>query len=414
MALAETVFAVALYWWMAFQFEWHWFSLVGTLAAPMLLLRSEESVELGVALLRRWHKRFESRFDSWDKAMMFIGIGLVVIGYFGLMLLAALLTEFLSKADWVLLGYASLFIGPSILAVKAKRQGLLLIFSSLVMAFITLIRALMIRWVATLFYLPSGLKRLPHNWRENLLVIDLTHPPELIPRAGSVDKEFTVVGAWLGMTNAEGIEKAALAVLILAWYIPSLAYRWSLKASAWLWWPLAMALMPPFQGLDGYGRREKAAVVSRGTWAFPLVVPLTLLAWLLLSLRPETQEWLALVSPNAADLSQKLLTKLAPPPSGLRYALLWVVVLLALLLAYIRRNFLAAYEQVLASPKEYRELEQTEKEYFDARARRVEWLRLQLIVALFTLGEAVALDFFHDRNRVEVERLVWFWLLERL
>ena len=47
LAALETLCAVGLYGWLSFRFEWHWFSMVGLIAAPMLLLRSEESVELG-------------------------------------------------------------------------------------------------------------------------------------------------------------------------------------------------------------------------------------------------------------------------------------------------------------------------------------------------------------------------------
>jgi hypothetical protein len=203
---------------------------------------------------------------------------------------------------------------------------------------------------------------------------------------------------------------------ISAFYLPAIAYRWSLKASAWLWWPLALALTPPFEGLDGSTRRERAAEASKGvwTWIFPALLPPAVMAWLLLALRPDIGEWLALLSPEASEHAQKFLTLLAPPPFGLRYGLLWLFAILALALAVVRHNFVAAYDKVLGSPKEFRDLQPEERERFDAGARRVERLRLGLIVTLFLLGEAVALAFLHGRNPAEVERLVWPWLLESL
>ncbi len=67
LAALETLLAVGLYWWRSYRFAWHWFSALGLIAAPILLLRSEESVELGVAMLRRWHERKGSEVGRWEK-----------------------------------------------------------------------------------------------------------------------------------------------------------------------------------------------------------------------------------------------------------------------------------------------------------------------------------------------------------
>ncbi len=469
LALAETLAAVALYWWLSFHFEWHWFSLVSLIAAPMLLLRSEESVELGVEMLRRWTGRKGSDWSRWEKAVMVLSTALVggwiayclaqawlpgqvgwalywragmigMIAAMGTVVIVVAVADAVAFAAAVAVANAvdgavadavavvdvgafafafafagafavmgTVAVGGTVASASVRGISSLLVGSAFALG--ALLRALTIRWKASLCHLSRGLRCLPHNWRENLLVVDLGHPPELLPQAGSVCKDFTVAGLWHRMADETGSDQVVTAILIAAWYLPALAYRWSLKASAWFLWPLALALTPPFQGMDGYARRERAAVVSRGAWAFPLLLPLTLLVWLLLSLWPELKEWLVLLWPTAAETTQKLLGLLKPPPLGLRYGLLWLVVLLALALAWRRKNLLAAYDKVLGSPKGYSELSEQEREEFESRASGVERLRLWMIVALFLFGEAFALDFIRARNPTEIEHLIWPWLL---
>ncbi len=50
LACAETVFAVGLYWWIAIHFQTHFHLLTSVFIAPLLLLRSPQSIEAGV----RW------------------------------------------------------------------------------------------------------------------------------------------------------------------------------------------------------------------------------------------------------------------------------------------------------------------------------------------------------------------------
>jgi hypothetical protein len=48
LAAVETVLACACYWWVAFRFDTHWHLLTSILIAPLLLLRSPESIEKGL------------------------------------------------------------------------------------------------------------------------------------------------------------------------------------------------------------------------------------------------------------------------------------------------------------------------------------------------------------------------------
>ena len=464
LAALETLCAVGLYWWLSYRFDWHWFSMVGLIAAPMLLLRSEESVELGLEMLRRWDEREASDVGSWAWGVMIVIAGLVYvgIGYFlpkiclpgyegwplfwresvigSVAFVVADTVEFayaraipksIALSALMVVGAIAVILevfgaipyagrgqllGAMVIAVAGEDKGLrALIFGPSYILGIMLL-ALFVRWFASLRYILHGLKHLPRNWRENLWVIDLVHPPELLPQAGRVDGNFfTVTGLWRGLADEKGSAKAATAFLIPTYYLPALAYRWSIKASAWLWWPLALALTPPFEDLDGYKLRRRAAVVSRGAWSKLLLFALpVLLAWLALSLNLGFKEWLQSLSPTIADFAGRLLTAVPPPPLGLRFGLLCLALLLAGLLLWRSNDLAASYPEVLDGPKGYDDLNNEQKADFEASARPMERLRLLFIVTLFLLGEAVALAFVHAKNPPEIERLVWPWLLEWL
>ena len=303
-----------------------------------------------------------------------------------------------------------------VLAMAGVNKEISAVFATLLIvpgyALGIILRALYIRWFASLRYLLLGLKRLPRNWRENLWVIDLSHSPELLPQSGRVNDNLTVAGLWNSIADDDGVVKVACLTLIPAFYLPALAYRWSIKASAWLWWPMALALMPPFEGLDGYKLRRRVAIVSRGAWSKLLLLALpVLLAWLALSLNLGLKEWLHDLSPNIADFADRLLTAFPPPPLGLRFGLLCLALVLAGLLLWLSNDLAAAYPEVLDGPKGYDDLNDAQKADFKASARPMERLRLLFIVILFLLGEAVALAFLHGKNPAEIERLVWPWLL---
>lgn len=61
LAVVETVLACVGYWWFAFHFDTHWHLLTSIVIAPLLLLRSPESIKLGV----KWF--LAETFENWAK-----------------------------------------------------------------------------------------------------------------------------------------------------------------------------------------------------------------------------------------------------------------------------------------------------------------------------------------------------------
>ena len=116
---------------------------------------------------------------------------------------------------------------------------------------------------------------------------------------------------------------------VIALFLPTLLYRWNLKASAWLWWPLAIVLSEPFSGNSEIAKRDAIAVTMQGYWAGKREWIVFLVgAWLVT----------AFVSPASVkdigflkylDDAIKVSSWLPPPsPTTLRYWLLWLWVAL--------------------------------------------------------------------------------------
>ena len=62
LACVETVFAVALNWWIAIRWDTHWHLVSSVFIAPLLLLRSPESIAAGV----RWFLKDWFGFGSYE------------------------------------------------------------------------------------------------------------------------------------------------------------------------------------------------------------------------------------------------------------------------------------------------------------------------------------------------------------
>jgi len=80
LAIVETIVAVALYWWIAFYLDTHLHLVTSLLVAPLLLLRSERSIEAGVDWFLRGSFDAED-YKEWSRPRK--NIWLVVIAVLG-------------------------------------------------------------------------------------------------------------------------------------------------------------------------------------------------------------------------------------------------------------------------------------------------------------------------------------------
>lgn len=463
LAVVEIFTAFALYWWLATHFDRSWVIFVGLAAAPMLLLRSPDSIKMGVEMLGRYSRKTEGSLSSGEIASIVLISALVAVilvngpftyqlsNYSGvdLLLRAAILglvpflvaisvsfsaasldvaaivaiAVVLTMVEGVVAGvvvyasasafaYTFMGSGTSIGTSMGTRRAML---ACQIFALGILLRGMFIRWVATFRHLSSGLSHLPQNWLETLLVIDLLHPPELLPQAGRIHARYTVKGI-LAMESEWVGNGLFLTILLLTLYLPALAYRLSLKASAWLWWPLALAISPPLEGVDDRASREKTAHSVSGAWYW--LVVFTALVTLLPFLSPWPEfdslqdKWLReYLSDELLKFAKALIESLSPNIYGVRHIALGVFCLLALYFVVVTKNLKASHGKVLESPKEFNDLTDIDRKRFIQLARRVEKFRMLLIVTMLVMGEAYAVSFFYSADPQLAEKILWSWLL---
>lgn len=318
LACVETILAVVFYWWVAIRFETHWHLVSSVFIAPLLLLRSPESILTGVRwFLRDWFD-VENR-TKWPRLkglawMLLIGVtATLTILCFSRALMLKIPQDALNWGNIANIMIAFSF-GVAVAVVTAGLMGLLLnktsipaeadsieqkfeetILRSAIVGFfagaliagttglahftpiaivVTILsmtlgmivgaiigvvtRSLLSRLLATLRHLPAGLRNLPENWRENMLLTDSLLPAELLPGIRENAPVFTLE-TWTHMLEKKRPSKfddSGLSFAFTVMFFPAFLYRLNIKATAWFWWPLAFLLKPtPLTNEDGQRRQ---------------------------------------------------------------------------------------------------------------------------------------------------------------
>ncbi|MDD2775272.1 MAG: hypothetical protein PHU06_04885 [Gallionella sp.] len=427
LAILETFAAVGVWWWLAMHFNWSVLSFVALFAAPMLLLRSEASIQEGVDRLGRYWNRDENSVSKTKRILIAIFIFLITGGL--IYWLAS--HRWTTHTSWGLLWPAAMFgaVAVVIAGVSASESAVAfartvafaspngsagtILFGQIIALGIVL-RSQLIRVLATVHHPLSGLARLPQNWRETLWVIDLSHPPELIPQAGAVDDLFAVKSLWQVLRTKEATDDRLFAAILLPiFYLPALTYRWSLKASAWLWFPLILLLKPPFYGLDSVGRARQIGRSISGSWRLLPVVALGIGVWLIINLFPQLNFILNALPEKWGDFV-KGVGEFLPPlqVGGIRYVALWEFCVLGLFYWWDAQNYKTDEESCEKCTDENEKKQFTQE--LAQLARDVERTRIFLIVMFFVWGEATVAYLLYTNNPTSAEHLISPWLLRIL
>jgi hypothetical protein len=296
-AILETLIAVPLYWWIALHIGVVQPLLISVMIAPFVLLRSEASVALGV----KWFLRFENnitgkvaykngasadRHGPWAIIALSAAAG-IFVNCLALWYLSVLLADVQVSPDEVsdvaaaVLYFFAIFsalfsiVAVSIAIISNVMTFIIIILSIFVPTYSQYIRyihyifrklspltsndrifhrivmlsyllgiflvAIGIRVAATLVYLRSGLEALPRNFRRIVICTSPAQIPELVPGIDETTSvfRFSVVLQSIRSAPGEWTEKL---VEYLAWlyvFTPAWFYRFTIKSTAWFWWPLA-------------------------------------------------------------------------------------------------------------------------------------------------------------------------------
>jgi len=235
MAFLETVSAILTYLWLA--------NYLGVLVplccaaavAPFFLLRSDESVALGLLWFSRLDK---TEWYEWRWTPNFYSL-----------LATFVAAEFASAI--VIVFYAPYSADNSLFSSYAIALLLSLLALPFLLAGPTpiILASLVIRFAATAVHLSAGIKRMPENFRVLVLCMSPSQVPELVPGLNETASKYqlnyiTVALAETDQSRSDGpiqfwFDKLVLASWIVIMFLPAWLYRFTVKSTAWFWWPLA-------------------------------------------------------------------------------------------------------------------------------------------------------------------------------
>lgn len=419
LAILETFAAVGLWWWLAMRFNWSIFSFVALFAAPLLLLRSELSVRVGVIMLRRYWHRKDDNIVILEHIFLYALMLVLTFSHLGDGWIIQLVGEGHISRPFKAL-FIMLLLAPLFLSIFGQKDIFLrLLFSNgtnlplLFSQYGILFHSQWIRLFATITHPLHGVQQLPKNWRESLWVIDSTHPPELIPLASKVDFLFSVDNLRIIVLKTNEINlKLKFLMLVPMLYLPALAYRWSLKASAWLWFPLILLLKPPFYGMTELDLRERTTLSVKGfEWVALRVLAGLVLLWLLAALIPSLLSYVLLIK-DWGEVIQKSLALKTPPPFGIRYIALWFFAVLGLWFAKSCNALKNVHNEWVEKPDQPADSASEAFARFQRRARIAERLRIALIATLVIGVYAGVAAWLHTAHLAYAEQhfpVPWLW-----
>ena len=524
-ALIEIPMAICLYSALAYYSPWPWFSLLACLAAPLLLLRSDQSVRMGVEMLRHYHNLnqqtiskkhlwivvvasilFSGLFDYWVLstpanqwlvehtgwalgwrsalvgavevvvvavgaavgagavvgaivgAIVGVGMGAGVVAGAGAVLsvgpgvvagagAGAVVVAVVVVGVGVVVGVVAVLamvvvaiagagvgvdvgaiVGVGVDAVAVAVAVVVVVLAVAVavsvavatgaiagagafflpgLIFGIFLRSLVIRSWATLRHLGPGFDDFVGNFFETVCVVDVWHPPSLLPGAEEVNKRLGI-RYWLSASPDTLFESWVRWMFVGVVYLPALLYRWNLKASSWLWGPVAWAL-----SRASWPNKEDMRV-DMASFTHPVLLFLILsvtsgfVVWLLSHWVPAlTGEPIALVK----FLTQVFTQILSVPGWNLRTVLSILTGLVLLLLWWHVFRLRSAYQGDLVNRESFEKLVNEKKdEKFGKLANSVRISRRWTLVLIFFTFSTYALVFALNHWPDPVQRWVWDWL----
>ena len=107
------------------------------------------------------------------------------------------------------------------------------------------LRSVGIRFLATARHLRTGLKTFPDNWWRTLFVIDLTHPPEILPGYRRKDLLLQISQLVDELKKVRfSLEWVVYVIAIVLMFVPAYLYRLTIKSTCWFYIPMIYIVRP--------------------------------------------------------------------------------------------------------------------------------------------------------------------------
>lgn len=449
LAIFEVFAAMVFYYWLASTSAYPWTVLLTFMLAPLLLLRSKESVKRGQQLLMEYHlQKNPSKLISIFVSILAFIVGFaayywlskaVLIDQTGLsyiwrttviVILTVNISIALSVAvaeklgSWGLAAgviavlLISVMFNNSIFLTVSILLGISLaayIFDKLVSAPLVLpgfvaglcIRAWFIRVAATLTFLRNGFTTFNINWRESVLVSNLFHSPALLPGAEVVHISYGVTSLLKETTYKH--RASVFPIFIIGYVLVATLYRWNIKASALIWGPIALGLSPP--NWRNYTEMREQSSLTSDKWLFATSVAFLIgfVAILAIPYLP-----LDFIEALPKWMNSKTITSFRPQPNTLRYVLLCLFSLTFAAQLFLALRMRTQHDKPLSSAADFTPyLKEELKDDLNSFTKQAKQLRrilkINTALAIFIIW-VFALKFALDKWPNELQKVVWDWL----
>lgn len=288
-AVAETVCAIVLYWYVFLYFETSIILYTSIFLAPIFLLRTEYSIHLGVRLFSsgllpvRWQESIKNKTISI--IMLSIIVSSLIFIYFEMKQSSPYMDI---STGLIIVIMISISITPIVYFIKficvgpynsVERENIVVLsvlfgivvvscvyfveyynasstnyvnnlFSSIGLIWVILwsiivnLYSVVVRFIATARFVLSGIEALPINIARLARSTAPMHVPELVPGL-QPENSFRFSNVLFGASSAiahgtvaERVLGVAKFLVLPVWFLPSWAYRFILKSTLWLWWIL--------------------------------------------------------------------------------------------------------------------------------------------------------------------------------
>ena len=274
------------------------------------------------------------------------------------------------------------------------------------------LRTLFIRFFSTVFFMPYGLRCLTRNWYEVLWSIDIMHSPELLPGSKKINSFFSVSGIMNEFNSKTKNSKYYIFVAII-WYVPAIIWRWALKSTLWIWWPLAFLLHPPFYEKSIMEVRDLTSLRIFGLGKWLPSVSIIIMLWLGTAFYSvEELKFLAeIFGDTTFKLFDKILNINTPPVNSLRYVMLYCCCIITIIMYWRSNSLKILHKQILEEETIINEIGSLRKNMFLMRAKKLELVHKLRVVCFVLLGYSYILYFSYQWYPEKSINFISHWLL---
>jgi hypothetical protein len=222
LAILEIIFAISLYWGIAFYYDFYLHIITSIFFIPFLLLKSEESIHYSLNI-------FAELFNSSPIKVLYVNNKLsYFISLFFSLLIVYIIFDIKVSYFIIVGGLLGIFFGDFLLV---------------------LFIAFLFKIMGTIKYINKGIKNISINWFLYCFVIDIKKIPEIVPNIEKdtrISNDIKLSYSFMNIKKETNNFNLLVRILIIPiFYLCTIFYRFSIKSTFWFYIPLLFLVKTP-------------------------------------------------------------------------------------------------------------------------------------------------------------------------